>query len=222
MKYINLLIVVLVAGTMAPTAWADQCGPARGVPGKFDYFLLSLSWAPAYCATSSGKANPQECGPGTNYGFVVHVLWPQYTNGTWPQCCQAVAPVRESAVLTALSAVMIGDSLRQHEWDKHGSCVTTVQDDYFGKIQRAVDAFGLAPGLTPASDGRIKVSKLKAYWSAVPAGSITTQCSGNGRSKSDTLSEVHICLDGNLTPIACPAAEVKADNCLGSVVLQGR
>ncbi len=211
-------MLALLAATTATAAWADQCGPVKGTPGKFDYYLLSLSWAPAYCATPSGKSNTQECGPGTNYGFVVHGLWPQFTNGTWPQCCQAVAPVANDPVLTKLSAVMIGDSLHQHEWEKHGSCVTTVQDDYFGKIQQAADTFGLAPGLSPDSYSQIKVSDLKAFWPVAPTGSITTQCSGKGK----TLSEVHICLDGTLAPIPCPAAEVKADNCAGSVVLQGR
>ncbi|BAE51504.1 Ribonuclease I [Paramagnetospirillum magneticum AMB-1] len=204
----GLIAAFLAAGA----AQADQCGPARGQPGSFDYYLMSLSWAPSYCATTSGRANAQECGPGTSYGFVVHGLWPQYASGQWPQCCQAVAAVKPSAVLDRLSRVMIGSSLISHEWEKHGSCVTSQQDEYFGKIDQVVTALGLAPQVPGTGLDRIKVSALKQNW-AVPAQSITVQCKGR------KLTEVRICLDKTLSPMPCPAKEVESDNCPGTVSL---
>jgi ribonuclease T2 len=205
-------LLILAALALPATAWADQCGPVRGKVASHDYIILSLSWAPSYCATSSGKENKQECGPGKQYGFVVHGLWPQYTSGTWPQCCQAVAPVRPSAAVDKVSKVMIGSSLLQHEWTKHGACMTSRQDEYFGQINQVVDRIGLAPALpTPGMD-RIKVSELKRNW-PVPTQSLTVKCKGK------RLKEVHVCLDKALSPIPCPTAEVNNDNCPGTVQL---
>lgn len=204
------LVAALILAT--PPAWAAQCSPAKGQTGQFDYYLLSLSWAPSYCATPSGKKNPQECGPGTSYGFVVHGLWPQYGSGQWPQCCQAVAPVSPSPVVDKAAQVIIGSSLMEHEWEKHGSCVTGDQDRYFGEINQVVDALGLAPQVPGTGLNSIKVSDLKKNWPAPPE-AISVQCKGK------RLTEVHVCLDKSLSPMACPPEERQSDNCPGTVNL---
>jgi ribonuclease T2 len=56
---------------------------ARRVSGKFDYYVLALSWSPTYCASRAGRRDRQQCGTGRGYAFVVHGLWPQYEKG-WP------------------------------------------------------------------------------------------------------------------------------------------
>ena len=44
----------------------------------FDYYVLSLSWAPAFCALpNEASRNPRECAPGRKVGFIVHGLWPR-------------------------------------------------------------------------------------------------------------------------------------------------
>lgn len=205
--------LVLLAASLASAAAAGQCGPRRGIPGHFDYYLLSLSWAPSYCATPSGKANQQECGSSASHGFVVHGLWPQYADGGWPQCCQGVAPVRSSPTIDKVARVMVGSNLMEHEWQKHGSCVTTQQDNYFGRIDEVATKLGLAPKLDSTGPDRISVSDLKRHW-PVPPQAISPQCKGK------RLTGIHICLDKAMTPIACPDAEVKADNCPGTVSLR--
>ncbi len=54
----------------------------QAAPGQFDFYLLNLSWSPEFCAT---HGDSPECG--RNLGFVVHGLWPQDTNGDYPQHC---------------------------------------------------------------------------------------------------------------------------------------
>ncbi|NJL42628.1 MAG: hypothetical protein HC935_03095 [Pseudanabaena sp. SU_2_4] len=49
---------------------------ADGTPGKFDYYVLSLSWSPEYCASTSNP-DPNQCSQ-RRYSLVVHGLWPQY------------------------------------------------------------------------------------------------------------------------------------------------
>lgn len=211
MRSVPAAVLLLLAAAAGP-AWADQCGPARGEVGRFDYYLLSLSWSPAYCATPAGRDNKRQCGGPQSYGMVVHGLWPQYTDGSWPQCCRRVPDPRPSAEVDKASRVMIGDQLLRHEWRKHGACDLGGSDDYFARINRLVDRLGLAPDLPAAGVERIRVTELKRNW-AVPADSIAVRCRGR------RLTEVHICLDRGLSPLPCPAAERRADNCPGTVLL---
>jgi ribonuclease T2 len=59
--------------------------PARGggVAGDFDYFILSLSWSPNWCANEGAEKGDPQCAAGAGYGWVLHGLWPQYDEG-WP------------------------------------------------------------------------------------------------------------------------------------------
>ena len=67
-----------------PTAYDRNSRGSRGdQAGTFDYYLLSLSWSPTYCADlREGRRDPQ-C-DGRPYAFVLHGLWPQNERG-WPQ-----------------------------------------------------------------------------------------------------------------------------------------
>src|ERR1700751_2317489 len=52
---------------------------------SFDYYLLNLSWSPEFCY--SHQSAP-ECG--LHKTFVLHGLWPQNADGTYPQNCSNV------------------------------------------------------------------------------------------------------------------------------------
>ncbi|OAN53740.1 ribonuclease I [Paramagnetospirillum marisnigri] len=208
MRRIWPLILALMMVTSG--AWADSCGPSRGETGRFDLFLLSLSWSPGFCATDSGRANPEQCQGVRRFGFIVHGLWPQYASGSWPQCCRA-APFRPSAASEAMAGSMPGQSLRRHEWEKHGSCVSPRQDDYFALIDRAVKTHGLGGSLTAGE--RIRVSDLKRHWPGLPAQAVTVRCKGKA------LAEVRLCLERDLSPRPCPAAIRDQDNCPGTVTV---
>ena len=69
-------IVLLAAAVMAFNTPKD----------KFDYFILSLSWTPSWCAEARGAA---QCEAGRGYGFTLHGLWPQYERGGWPADCRS-------------------------------------------------------------------------------------------------------------------------------------
>src|SRR5580692_6196384 len=50
----------------------------------FDYYLLNLSWSPEFCYTHPSAT---ECA--SHPAFVLHGLWPQNTDGTYPQNCSS-------------------------------------------------------------------------------------------------------------------------------------
>src|SRR4029077_16012103 len=66
----------------------------QGEPGKFDFYVLALSWSPSFCEASrerpANRTPDQQCGA-RPYSFVVHGLWPQYERG-FPSNCQVPAP----------------------------------------------------------------------------------------------------------------------------------
>jgi len=77
--------LVSVAVSVAGAAAEDR---RQNQPGKFDYYLLSLSWSPSFCEGAGERGQDSQnlqCG-GRPYGFVVHGFWPEYEAG-FPEFC---------------------------------------------------------------------------------------------------------------------------------------
>jgi ribonuclease T2 len=70
-------------GVLDPSSAQER----QNEPGKFDFYMLALSWSPSFCADSaervpagSGQRADPQCGA-RPHSFVVHGLWPQYETG---------------------------------------------------------------------------------------------------------------------------------------------
>src|SRR5262249_47194304 len=82
------LAVACLAVLLTPqeaTAQEARQEQRQNTPGQFDFYVLSLSWSPSFCASAaersrSGAAINAQCGA-RPYSFVVHGLWPQYEKG---------------------------------------------------------------------------------------------------------------------------------------------
>lgn len=119
-------------------------GATGGVSSTFDYYLLALSWAPEFCAAHAGDATSSECDPRHHFGLVVHGLWPQNNDGTYPENCAPAHPVAEQTVQHML-AVMPARGLIQHEWATHGTCSGLATQDYFAAVEKAFNAVQIPP-----------------------------------------------------------------------------
>ncbi len=108
---------------------------ASDTPGQFDYYLLTLSWAPEFCATHGGNTSSSECDPTHHFGFVVHGLWPENEDGSYPQHCAPAQPVSQDTVRQMLP-IMPDRGLIQHEWATHGTCSALDAQTYFGDIKK--------------------------------------------------------------------------------------
>ena len=115
LKTAALLLLGLL--TVATSATARHRHSSDAVPGTFDYYLLSLSWSPAFCLSEPGAA---ECTGPRRFGFIVHGLWPQYEEG-WPENCNVHEQVPDS-VVSGISGIMPARGLIYHEWSAHGTC----------------------------------------------------------------------------------------------------
>ncbi|MGZ4733374.1 MAG: ribonuclease T2 family protein [Terriglobales bacterium] len=106
-----------------------------GGGGQFDYYLLSLSWAPNYCAGHPSDRS-SECRIGGHKDFVLHGLWPQASGGAPPMSCAKASPVA-TATVDHMLQFMPSRGLIQNEWEKHGTCSGLSAQDYFSQAEQA-------------------------------------------------------------------------------------
>src|SRR5216684_2029592 len=127
-----IVAVLLMAGTAAAQ---DR---RQNQPGKFDFYVLSLSWAPSFCDAAferaPDQAPPPECGQRA-YPFVVHGLWPQYEKG-FPEFCQQPSPRLDRNVVASMLDLMPAPRLIFNEWDKHGTCSGLGSHAYFETVRK--------------------------------------------------------------------------------------
>ncbi len=203
MRSVLSLFVVLLSASLL------HAQEVHSAPGQFDFYLLNLSWAPEFC--HNGEVLPlnehtaakredaaQECG--TPHGFVLHGLWPQNTNGTWPaNCSDRPGPANYQLYLDMTPSL----TLLTHEWKKHGTCTTLQPDAFFQTARRAYHALKI-PATLQHVDHALTLRPddiLGHFYQAnpgYPQGSLVLSCGRN------YLTAIEACLDRNtLKPIAC-------------------
>ena len=202
---LHLIGVVALLGAVslyaAGTASARHRGQAGAdAPGEFAYYVLSLSWSPAFCLSSPGNA---ECSGPRRYGFIVHGLWPQNETG-WPEHCDVHRAVQDD-VVQSMSDLMPARALVYHEWSAHGTCSGLEPAEYFALVRRAFTSLVIPRELSNSSQAieEPPASVAAAFLHANPRlgpQSVVITCSGQG---SPRLREVRICLDRDLAPRAC-------------------
>lgn len=178
--------------------------PSGDQPGHFDYYALSLSWSPNFCAS---HADPAQCGTGKQFGFVVHGLWPQYAKG-YPESCSTQKLTPE--LKEKYGPIFASPTLINHEWPKHGTCSGLQPADYFELTAKLKKELAIPANYEkPATPVKVSYQEFaQAFKAANPTyadGSILPFCSGGGR----FLQEVHACYDKSGKPQGCAPAETK-------------
>jgi len=179
-----------------PAALASARTPEQ-TAAPFDYYVLALSWSPAYCAWN--PADHSQCGQ-RRFAFVLHGLWPQYQAGGYPRQCANTRPSRpviERALAFMPSATLIG-----HEWRKHGTCSGLAPGAYFIAAERAFSAVSIPPlfQADPIPQHLTAQDITRAFTDANPglnSRRIALKCRG------PELEEVRLCLDRALKPTDC-------------------
>ena len=172
---------------------SDQSASEQNQPGQFDFYVLSLSWSPSFCAAAadSNRYGGQQCGA-RPFSFVVHGLWPQYERG-FPEYCQDPSP-----------------RLIYNEWDKHGTCSGLSAQSYFDTIRKARAAVTIPPEYGDLKEpltvtpNVVEDAFIKANPGLTTSG-IAVECSRN------RMSEVRLCLSKDLKFRDCP--EVAKRSC---------
>lgn len=201
-KTIGKAALALILGLSLPV-YAD------GQPGKFDYYLLTLSWSPEHCAKV--KNDKIQCGEGKQYGFVVHGLWPQYDKG-YPDSCSTTPAVPETVVQEMLP-IMPSENLIRHEWEKHGTCSGEKVGDYFGLIKSTFQTVKIPEAFAnPGRQVNTSAAQIrKQFQDSNPNVQLAVACKG------EYLQEVRLCFDKAMHPKACSSGV--RDHCPASAVI---
>jgi ribonuclease T2 len=177
----------------------------NAVPGAFDFYLLTLSWSPEFCVT-----HPQAAECAASPGFILHGLWPQNTDGSYPEhCADTPGPQNESVYRD----IFADTHLLEHEWQTHGTCSGLSAEAYFNtarqalrsvKIPRELASVQASLQLTP---GQILGDFAQAN-PGMSADSFALSC-GNNR-----LTAVEVCLTKDLHATSCSSVR----SCRANVV----
>jgi ribonuclease T2 len=194
------VVAALAASLLVAGASAVGSQEARqNEAGQFDFYVLSLSWSPSFCASAAERHNggtpSMQCGA-RPYSFVVHGLWPQYIKG-FPEYCQVPSPRLYRGIVSSMLDLMPAPHLIYNEWDKHGTCSGLAPRDYFDTVRRARAAVKIPPeyvdlkeplSVAPAA---IEEAFMKAN-PGLPENGFAIECD------KKRLTEVRICLSKEL------------------------
>ena len=193
LPFILLCLITATAATARPRKKTQQND------ATFSYYLLSLSYAPDFCAQRTGNKDARECGSGRHIGFVVHGLWPQGEGNRGPENCGSASPVSEEIVRATLSYIPT-ESLIQHEWATHGTCTGLGAANYFALVRRARDMVKIPNDLAaPGTQLQMRSADVEAKFAAAnpnfPREAFRVSCYRDAE-----LQEVRIALNKDLSP----------------------
>jgi ribonuclease T2 len=174
---------------------------AQDVSGAFDYYVLSLSWSPNWCALEGDSRNSPQCDGDADFGWVLHGLWPQFETG-WPADCRHTFSNPSRAVTTAMADIMGTSGLAWYQWNKHGSCSGLSPDDYFALARLAFERITRPEVFRRLEDPITLPASLieEAFIRDNPFLSpdeITITC------RASRIQEARICLTRDLEPRRC-------------------
>jgi ribonuclease T2 len=196
----RLSCVAMICLILASTPWvsARKHHHHDDLGVNFDYYLLSLSWAPNYCKNHPSD-HSSECSGG-HTAFVLHGLWPQSNGGLPPMSCSNGSPVAAATVDHMLN-YMPTRALIQHEWQKHGTCSGLTAQDYFAKVEKAYKNVHVPDQYSKLGrEQQFSVSDIEKNFADVngaPPQAFRISC------HAEDLVGVDVCLDKNLQYRAC-------------------
>ena len=195
-------VVAAVLAIFAGPVWAD--GERAG---EFEYYVMSLSWSPNWCAVTGDARGDPQCNAGNGLSFTLHGLWPQNEEG-YPSYCRTGVRDPSRGDTAAMADIMGGAGLAFYEWKKHGRCSGLEARDYFDVSRRAYESVVIPDvfrGL--GRDVDLPASVVEdAFIEANPSlarDQITVTCDRG------MIEEVRICLTTDLVPRGCGAVVVQ-------------
>ncbi|WP_343080825.1 ribonuclease T2 [Ostreiculturibacter nitratireducens] len=169
--------------------------------GDFDYYVMSLSWSPTWCALEGDARGDDQCDARHDYTFTLHGLWPQYEAG-WPSYCRTAEREATRAETAAMADIMGSAGLAWYEWKKHGRCSGLSASQYFEVSREAYESITV-PKVFGGLDRDVKLPARvveEAFLEANPKlapNMITITC------KEGMIQEARICLTRDLEPRPC-------------------
>jgi ribonuclease T2 len=188
-----------------------QNGETRGGPaGRFDFYVLALSWSPGFCEIGAGADERSQCTKDSGLRFVVHGLWPQNEHG-YPTFCEPSGRFPSRDIIEGTAGLYPDDGLARYQWRKHGTCSGEAPSGYFRAVRQASDKIRIPESFTSlnAASRAMPLEIERAFAQANPGlrpDMMSVSC------RRGILQEVRICLSRDLRGFqACP--EIDRDGC---------
>ena len=175
--------------------------------GKFDYYVLALSWTPTWCALEGDARGSEQCDASKDFGWTLHGLWPQFHQG-WPSYCNTIERQPSRSMTNGMSDIMGTSGLAWHQWKKHGTCSGLSARDYYALSREAYGKIN-RPALFRKLKEPVKVpAKVieKAFLNENPslkANTLTITC------KQGRIQEARVCFSKALDPVPCGRDTIK-------------
>jgi ribonuclease T2 len=196
---------------------------AAGEAVDFDYFVLSLSLAPSFCALSPANQAKEQCATLTTAAFeatplMVHGLWPNLagvSSNDQPQDCpgppfEGLSPAIEQELRRYMAG---GPGLARYEWRKHGVCSGLLSTTYFAALatlaQHANEKIGAVMREHGMLGHQVRINDLLAAVAvsdADLASAIIVSCQTPRGGAAPLIDELRIVLSKDLEPM--PAISV--------------
>jgi len=199
-----LALSVPVSLSHAQTASTGPPPPPTPALG-FDYLHLVQEWPGSFCDTKRGCKWPAvEPDP---QGWLLHGLWPEFNNGSWPQYCDPSAPFNMTAIQDMLPELQkywpslvspVQEAFWEHEWTRHGTCcehLTPKEHDYFRLVldlREKFDAHKILSGVGILPEGTTTWSAVKKGLEAVSGATVEVGCNFDASGKRQ-LYEIRSC-----------------------------
>lgn len=184
------------------TVVAPPSASAKGErSGEFDYYVLSLSWSPSWCAIEGDARNSPQCDAREDFGWTLHGLWPQFHRG-WPSFCPTVERQPRRSLTNDMADIMGTSGLAWYQWKKHGRCSGLSAPAYFALARRAYAAVNRPAVFRKLTDPiKLPASVVEAAFLKANPGlepdMITITC------RAGRIQEARICLSRDLRPVPC-------------------
>ncbi|KTE14266.1 ribonuclease T2 family protein [Sphingopyxis sp. H115] len=181
--------------------------PKRGEPvrnPKTTGYLLAMSWSPQHCAgvrDPKGARDRFQCsGESGRFGWVLHGLWPETDNPGYPQWCRP-ARIVPQPVLRKHMCMTPSAQLLQHEWAKHGTCMSPNPAAYF---RSAAILFGAVrfPDMKALAARPQTAGGIRRAFAAANRG-ISEPMIAVSTDRQGWLKEVRLCLGPRMRPQRC-------------------
>ncbi len=188
--------------------FATNIAHAEGKPaGEFDYYVLSLSWSPTWCALEGDARNAQQCEDDKDFGWVLHGLWPQFEQG-WPSYCRSGFRAPSRADTAAMADIMGSGGSAWYQWKKHGTCSGLNPQDYYRLARLAYEGVTRPPVFRKLENPvRLPASVIEDAFLASnenwQGDMVTITC------KQNRIQEARLCLTRDLQPRICSADVVR-------------
>ena len=190
----------------APPAVAD------GIAGRFDFYVLTLDWAPRDCPSDDPAATA--CRPG-DHAFLFHMLWPHRDAGDPPTSCLTMLSSELAPATYAALGNVLPRSLAMQEWEARGVCTGLRAVDYFALTREAIANLVIpADFVRPGFPQRLTPRQIEDAFIAVNPSlmleATSVQC------RRGAFTGLKLCLSKDLA--FRPCQEVRAAACEGASI----